>query len=114
MLAERHRPRLLAPVWLADDQTPVLRGLLARRDQLVRQRCQAKNEIHAGLHRSPPDVAQATAGEDFAWLSITARTRVATTSASEGAKARRPLGAAHRFAERMPLRAVDNARLFAS
>jgi transposase len=35
----------------------VLRRLLARRDQLVRQRCRAKNEIHAALHgnllRSP-------------------------------------------------------------
>jgi transposase len=51
-LAELAARGLLTPVWLADDLTRVLRRLLARRDQLVRQRCRAKNEIHAALHRN--------------------------------------------------------------
>ena len=51
-LAELGARGLLSPVWIADDLTRVLRRLLARRDQLVRQRCRAKNEIHAALHRN--------------------------------------------------------------
>jgi len=51
-LAELGARGLLTPVWIADDLTRVLRRLLARRDQLVRQRCRAKNEIHAALHRN--------------------------------------------------------------
>jgi transposase len=51
-LAELGARGLLTPVWVADDLTRVLRRLLARRDQLVGQRCRAKNEIHAALHRS--------------------------------------------------------------
>ena len=51
-LAELGARGLLTAVWIADDPTRVLRRLLARRDQLVRQRCRAKNEIHAALHRN--------------------------------------------------------------
>ena len=51
-LAELGARGLLTPVWIADDLTRMLRRLLARRDQLVRQRCRAKNEIHAALHRN--------------------------------------------------------------
>jgi transposase len=51
-LAEFGARGLLTAVWIADDLTRVLRRLLARRDQLVRQRCRSKNEIHAALHRN--------------------------------------------------------------
>jgi len=51
-LAELGAAGLLRPVWLADNATRSLRRLLSRRDQLVRQRCRAKNEIHAALHRN--------------------------------------------------------------
>jgi transposase len=51
-LAELGAAGLLNPVWLADETTRSMRRLLSRRDQLVRQRCRAKNEIHAALHRN--------------------------------------------------------------
>jgi transposase len=51
-LAELGAGGLLTAVWVADDLTRVLRRLLARRDQLVRQRCRTKNEIRAALHRN--------------------------------------------------------------
>ena len=41
----------LDPVWLPDEQTKVLRRRLSRREQLVRARSRAKNEIHAVLMR---------------------------------------------------------------
>ena len=50
-LAELGARGLLTAVWIADDLTRVLRRLLARRDQLVRQRTRAKNEVHAALMR---------------------------------------------------------------
>jgi transposase len=48
----------LDAVWTADEQTRVLRRRLSRREQLVRARSRAKNEIHAvlmrGLRGRPP------------------------------------------------------------
>jgi transposase len=41
----------LDPVWMPDEQTKVLRRRLGRREQLVRARSRAKNEIHAVLMR---------------------------------------------------------------
>ena len=41
----------LDPVWMPDEQTSVLRRRLARREQLVRARSRAKNEVHAVLMR---------------------------------------------------------------
>jgi transposase len=48
----------LEAVWMPDERTRVLRRRLARREQLVRSRSRAKNEIHAvlgrRLQRKPP------------------------------------------------------------
>jgi transposase len=41
----------LAAVWMPDERTRVLRRRLARREQLVRSRSRAKNEVHAVLMR---------------------------------------------------------------
>jgi len=41
----------LDPVWMPDEQTKALRRRLSRREQLVRSRTRAKNEIHAVLMR---------------------------------------------------------------
>jgi transposase len=41
----------LEPVWMPDEQTRVSRRRLGRREQLVRARSRAKNEIHAVLMR---------------------------------------------------------------
>jgi hypothetical protein len=41
----------LDPVWMPDEQAKVLRRRLGRREQLVRARSRAKNEIHAVLVR---------------------------------------------------------------
>jgi transposase len=41
----------LDAVWMPDKQTRVLRRRLSRREQLVRARSRAKNEIHAVLQR---------------------------------------------------------------
>jgi transposase len=55
-LDARTLARLLAageldPVWMPDERTRVMRRRLARREQLVRSRSRAKNEIHAVLMR---------------------------------------------------------------
>src|SRR6476646_1848741 len=41
----------LEAVWMPDDRCRVLRRRLARREQLMRSRSRAKNEIHAALQR---------------------------------------------------------------
>jgi transposase len=41
----------LEAVWMPDERCRVLRRRLARREQLVRSRTRAKNEIHASLQR---------------------------------------------------------------
>jgi transposase len=41
----------LEAVWMPDERCRVLRRRLARREQLVRSRSRAKNEIHASLVR---------------------------------------------------------------
>jgi transposase len=41
----------LPAVWSPDDATRALRGLLGRRDRLVRSRTRAKNAVHAALQR---------------------------------------------------------------
>jgi transposase len=41
----------LESVWMPDERCRVLRGRLARREQLVRSRSRAKNEVHAVLQR---------------------------------------------------------------
>ncbi len=41
----------LPAVWSPDEQTRALRGLLGRRDRLVRSRTRAKNAVHAALGR---------------------------------------------------------------
>ena len=42
----------LPEVWAGDEPTRVLRRRISRRAQLVKQRTQAKNEIHAVMHRN--------------------------------------------------------------
>jgi transposase len=51
-LAELLAADLLPQVWIADEQTRVLRRLTSRRTQLVRQRTRTKNEISAVLARN--------------------------------------------------------------
>ncbi len=41
----------LDAVWMPDERCRILRRRLARREQLVRSRTRAKNEIHAVLQR---------------------------------------------------------------
>jgi transposase len=41
----------LEAVWMPDERCRILRRRLARREQLVRARTRAKNEVHAGLQR---------------------------------------------------------------
>jgi transposase len=41
----------LDPIWMPDERTRVLRRRLSRREQLVRSRSRAKNEVHAVLMR---------------------------------------------------------------
>ena len=41
----------LEAVWMPDERCRVMRRRLARREQLVRARTRAKNEIHAVLQR---------------------------------------------------------------
>src|SRR5215207_10673610 len=42
----------LPAVWSPDEATRALRGLLGRRDRLVRSRTRAKNAVHAALQRN--------------------------------------------------------------
>ncbi len=42
----------LPAVWSPDESTRALRGLLGRRDRLVRSRTRAKNAVHAALQRN--------------------------------------------------------------
>ena len=41
----------LEAVWMPDERCRILRRRLARREQLVRSRTRAKNEVHASLQR---------------------------------------------------------------
>src|SRR5262245_41186273 len=88
-LAELAARGLLTPVWIAADLTRVLRRLLARRDQLVRQRCRAKNEIHAGCtaiscaHRSATSSA---AGAGAGSCSFSCRATSSTRSRAASAR----------------------------
>jgi transposase len=75
-LDARALARLLAAgeldaVWSPDEQTRVLRRRLARREQLVRARSRAKNEIHAVLVRrlvGRPPVSDLFGVKGRAWL----------------------------------------------
>jgi transposase len=61
----------LDAVWTPDQQTRVLRRRLSRREQLVRARSRAKNEIHAVLMRrlqGRPPVADLFGVKGRAWL----------------------------------------------
>jgi transposase len=56
VLASLHAAGFLPEVWLPDAETERLRRLVARRNQVVRQRTRVKNETHAILaaHLIPP------------------------------------------------------------
>jgi transposase len=61
----------LPAVWSPDEQTRALRGLLGRRDRLVRSRTRAKNAVHAALGRNlkgRPPMTDVFGHEGRAWL----------------------------------------------
>ena len=71
VLASLHAAGFLPEVWLPDAETERLRRLVARRNQVVRQRTRVKNEIHAILaaHLIPPcPHAELFNGPGRAWL----------------------------------------------
>jgi transposase len=70
-LCELLEAGFLPAVWSPDEQTRVLRGLLGRRDRLVRSRTRAKNAVHAALGRElkgRPPVSDLFGREGRAWL----------------------------------------------
>jgi transposase len=61
----------LPAVWDPDEQTRALRGLLGRRERLVRSRTRAKNAIHAALQRNlkgRPPMSDLFGREGRGWL----------------------------------------------
>jgi transposase len=81
VLASLHAAGFLPEVWLPDAETERLRRLVARRNQIVRQRTRVKNETHAILaaHLVPPcPHAELFNSPGRAWL---ARQSCRTTSA---------------------------------
>jgi transposase len=61
----------LPAVWSPDESTRALRGLLGRRDRLVRSRTRAKNAVHAALGRElkgRPPMSDLFGREGRAWL----------------------------------------------
>src|SRR5215207_10618575 len=59
------------PVWTPDEQVSALRGLLGRRDRLVRSRTRAKNAVHAALGRElkgRPPMTDVFGREGRRWL----------------------------------------------
>jgi transposase len=61
----------LPAVWAPDEQTRALRGLLGRRDRLVRSRTRAKNAVHAALARElkrRPPMSDVFGRRGRAWL----------------------------------------------
>ena len=85
ILARLHAAGLLPPVWVPPQEVRDLRALLAQRTKMVRLATQAKNRLHAVLHRHH---LAAPAGEPFAparrtwWLDlpVTALERVRIAS----------------------------------
>jgi len=62
---------LLPAVWRPDEQVSALRGLLGRRDRLVRSRTRAKNAVHAALGRElkgRPPMTDVFGREGRRWL----------------------------------------------
>jgi transposase len=61
----------LPAVWSPDEQTRALRGLLGRRERLVRSRTRAKNAVHAALQRElkgRPPMSDVFGRAGRAWL----------------------------------------------
>jgi transposase len=61
----------LPAVWSPDESTRALRGLLGRRDRLVRSRTRAKNAVHAALQRElkgRPPMSDVFGREGRRWL----------------------------------------------
>jgi transposase len=73
-----HRARLLAAgripaVWVPPVEVRELRGLLSHRQRLVRQRTQARNQLHAVLQRhqlAPPEAALFAAARRGWWAAL--------------------------------------------
>jgi transposase len=82
-LAQLHAAGLLTPVWVPAPAGRALRGLVAQRATMVELATQAKNRLHAVLHRYrvlPPDAGPLFAPERQAWW------RALPVSASEGGR----------------------------
>jgi Transposase len=61
----------LPATWNLEEQTRALRGLLGRRERLVRSRTRAKDSVHAALQRElkrRPPMSDLFGGEGRAWL----------------------------------------------
>lgn len=72
-LARLHAAGLLPPVWVPPAETRDLRALLAQRAKSVRLSTQAKNRLHAVLHRHhlpPPEGELFTAERRGWWLTL--------------------------------------------
>ncbi len=69
ILARLHAAGLLPPVWVPPHQVRQLRALLAQRRKFVRLATQAKNRLHAVLHRHhlPPPEGNPFAPKRRAW-----------------------------------------------
>jgi transposase len=70
-LAELLAADLVPRVWIGDERTRLLRRLVSRRRQLVKQSTRTKNEIHAVLLRNlkgQPPVSDVFGKAGLAWL----------------------------------------------
>jgi len=81
ILARLHAAGLLPPVWVPPPEVRDLRALLAQRTKMVRLSVQAKNRLHAVLHRHhlPPPQGDPFAPAQRTWwldLPVTALERV--------------------------------------
>jgi transposase len=73
ILARLHAAGLLPPVWVPPPEVRQLRALLAQRRKLVRLATQAKNRLHAVLHRyhlAPPEGDPFTTEQQAWWLAL--------------------------------------------
>jgi len=72
-LARLHAAGLLPPVWVPPQEVRDLRALLSQRSKMVRLQTQAKNRLHAVLHRHhlpPPEGDPFAAGRCAWWLDL--------------------------------------------
>ena len=81
ILAQLHAVGLIESVWVPPVEVRELRALIAQRTKMVSLATQAKNRLHAVLHRKgfdPPEVGSPFSPDNRAWwedLSLTKRER---------------------------------------